>query len=82
MTFVSSYVRRPASCVYLVLQIGGEWWVERETKACGPYQTKEDAEAGAFHILDLFGDPDRRAEIWSPNEEGKMRMIWKGKVEA
>jgi hypothetical protein len=78
MTPGSGYVRKPPSCVYLILQINGEWWVDREGKSCGPCKTKEEAENSAFHLLELFGDPERRAEVWSPGDDGRMRLIWKG----
>ena len=78
MSVGNGYIRKPPSCVYLVLQIGGQWWIDREGKSCGPCQTKDEAEASAFHLLELFGDPERRAEVWSPDDDGKMRLIWKG----
>lgn len=72
---------KPAStCLYLVLQSRGAWWVEREGKSCGPCDTKEEAEGSAFHLIELFGDPARPVEVWSPDDSGKMRMIWRGDV--
>ena len=80
MTFVSSYIRRPPTRVYLVIQIGEQWWVDLEGKSYGPCESKEDAEASAFKLIQLFGGPERRVEVWSPDGEGKMRLVWKGKA--
>ena len=82
MVFVSSYIRRPPSCVYLVLQIGEQWWVDCEGKAFGPCESKEEALAGAFKLIDVFGDPQRRIELWSPGEDRRMRLVWKGSIKA
>jgi hypothetical protein len=41
--------KQPSTCLYLVLESRGAWWVDREGKSLGPYETRDEAESGAFH---------------------------------
>ncbi|MFD2647433.1 hypothetical protein ACFSX5_06430 [Devosia albogilva] len=81
MTVVSSTVGRPSTCLYIVLKAGEGWWVDREGKAFGPCGTKDDAEGAAFKLIELFGDPERPAEVWSPDDSGKIQLVWRGRVQ-
>jgi hypothetical protein len=78
MNYATSYVRKPPTCVYLVLRSREQWWVECEGKPFGPCATQEEAESSASKLMEMFGDPARRAEVWAPDKDGKMRLIWKG----
>lgn len=81
MNFVNIDSKRPATCLYLVLKIGETWWIDREGKPFGPCETKDEAESSAFKLIDLFGDPARPAEVWSPDDAGKMQMLWRGRAQ-
>lgn len=72
--------KRPSACLYLVLQSRGAWWVDREGKSLGPYETRDEAESGAFHLIEAFGDPARPIEVWSRDDTGKVRLLWKGGI--
>jgi hypothetical protein len=80
MNFVDPARKPASSCLYLVLQARGHWWVEREGKSFGPCADKDEAIDSAFKIIQLFGDPARSAEVWAPDEDGKMQLVWKGRV--
>jgi hypothetical protein len=81
MNALGAEFRPGSTCLYLVLPCQNAWWVEREGKSLGPYNTKEDAESGAFHLIETFGDPSRRIEVWSPDGGGKMRLLWRGTIQ-
>ena len=68
-----------STCLYLVIKILGSWYVDREGKPYGPCETPEDAIHGAHKLIELFGDPERPAEIWAPDEAGKMHLVWSSK---
>jgi hypothetical protein len=70
--------RRP-SCVHLVLESRGAWWVDREGRTLGPCTSRHEAIEAALQVVQTFGDPGRRAEIWAPDDSGKMALVWKGK---
>ena len=78
MTGGDTNPKRPSTCLYLVLESRGAWWVDREGKSLGPYETRDEAESGAFHLIEVFGDPARPIEVWSRDDTGKMRLLWKG----
>jgi hypothetical protein len=81
-SFLGAKSRRAPTCLYIVLQSRGAWWVDREGKSLGPYTTRDEAESGAFHLIEVFGDPTRPTEVWSRDDAGKIRLIWKGDIKA
>lgn len=81
MNFISSDMRRPSTCLYIVVRVGDQWWVDREGKSYGPCDTRNEAESAAFQLIELFGDPARPVEVWSPNDDAKIRLVWKGYVQ-
>ena len=81
MNFVSSYVRRPPTCLYIVVKVGDTWWVDREGKSYGHCETRDEAESAAFKLIELVGDPARPVEVWSPNDNARIRLVWKGHVQ-
>ena len=54
MTGGDTNPKRPSTCLYLVLESRGAWWVDREGKSLGPYKTRDEAESGAFHLIEVF----------------------------
>ena len=65
-----------STCYYLVLQSRGAWWVEREGRSLGPCQTIDEAINSALSVVELFGDPQRPAQVWAPDHSGKMKLVW------
>ena len=66
-----------STCLYLVIKVRDSWYVDCEGKPYGPCPTKDEAIHGAHELVRVFGDPERNAEIWVPNEGGKMCLEWK-----
>lgn len=80
--FLSPKSKRAPTCLYIVLQSLGAWWVDEEGKSLGPYATRDEAESGAFQLIEVFGDPTRPAELWSRDDAGEIRLIWKRDINA
>jgi hypothetical protein len=73
---------KPSStCLYLVVESRGAWWIDREAKAFGPCDTRDEAISSAFRLIKLFGDPTRPLEVWATADSGRMELIWKGKAD-
>jgi hypothetical protein len=68
---------RTSICHYLVVSVDGTWWVDCESKPFGPMPTKEAAISSTMKLIEAFGDPNRPADIWAPDETGRSKLIWK-----
>ena len=68
---------KTSTCHYLVVLIDGSWWVDCEGKPFGPIISKEEAIASCVHLIELFSDPQRPADIWAPDETGRSKLVWK-----
>lgn len=66
------------TCVYLVINSRGSWWVDRDGNSYGPCRTRQEAIQSAHVLAGVLRDSRHRAEIWAPDEGGKMRLIWRG----
>ena len=80
MNTPSAPSKRGSTCLYLVLLSRGAWWVEREGKSLGPFDAQDEAQRGAFNLMEVFGDPSRPVEVWAPDDAGKMRLLWSGHI--
>lgn len=70
------------TCWFIVIESMGDWWVDCEGKAYGPFETKDDAEYEAKYIAMTYGDQARRAQVFAAEENGAHRLIWSGPVPA
>jgi hypothetical protein len=68
---------RTSICHYFVVSIDGAWWVDFEGKPFGPMSSKEEAISSTIHLIEVFGDPNRPADIWAPDESGRAKLMWK-----
>lgn len=66
------------TCWFIVIESMGEWWVDCEGKAYGPFESRADAEAEAKYIALTYGDETRRSQVFAAEENGGHRLIWSG----
>lgn len=73
---------RPAmtqrTCWFLVVKVNEQWWVDCEGKGYGPFETRDEAAEGAQRLAAIFGDETRQAQVWAPDDEGRMHIAWQG----
>jgi hypothetical protein len=70
------------TCWFIVIESCGSWWVDCEGKAYGPVSSKEQAVTEAKKLARIFGDPERRSDLWSPDDSGKLQLVWSGEPPA
>jgi hypothetical protein len=66
------------SCWFVVIRAPTAWWVDCEGKAYGPFETREEAAESAVHLARAFGDPERRSDVYVPDDSQKLRLVWSG----
>lgn len=66
------------TCWFVVIRANGAWWVDCEGHAFGPMDDKQEAARLAQKIAETYGDPERRSDVWVPNEAGKHELVWSG----
>jgi hypothetical protein len=64
------------TCWFIVIESVGQWWVDCEGKAYGPFETQDEAKIEAVRIAITYGDRDRRSEVFVANADGAPRRIW------
>jgi hypothetical protein len=52
-----------------------QWWVDCEGKSYGPFETAQQATGNAFRFAEIFGHEGRKAQVFAPDEDGKMRQV-------
>jgi hypothetical protein len=66
------------TCWYIVIESMGQWWVDCEGDAYGPFDNDEIARIEACRIAMSSSDEDgRRAEVWAVEPDGSHRRIWR-----
>ena len=68
------------TCWFIVIHSMGDWWVDCEGKAYGPFESREDAEKEARYIAQTYGDENRRSQVFAAEDDGEHRLIWSGPV--
>ncbi|WP_417309541.1 hypothetical protein [Devosia sp.] len=68
------------TCWFIVLESLGQWWVDCEGKAYGPFADREQASDEARAIAKAFGDPTRTSRVYVPTDGGAHRLIWSGQA--
>lgn len=66
------------TCWFVVIRTPSAWWVDCEGKAYGPFDTREAAAAEAVRLAEAFGDPERRSDVYVPDETGRLQLVWSG----
>ncbi|MFY8032704.1 MAG: hypothetical protein ACOVO5_12800 [Devosia sp.] len=66
------------TCWFIVIRTPSAWWVDCEGKAYGPFGTREDAASNAIRLAQTFGDAQRRSDVYVPDAEEKLTLVWSG----
>jgi len=64
------------TCWFIVIESLGQWWVDCEGKAYGPFVSKDEAKIEAIRIAITYRDTARRSEVFITEPEGSPRRIW------
>jgi hypothetical protein len=64
------------SCWFIVIESMGQWWVDCEGKAYGPFASRDEAQIEAVRIAITYGDRSRRSEVFVSEPDGTHRRIW------
>jgi hypothetical protein len=70
------------TCWFVVIESRGAWWVDCEGRAFGPLESREEAQDYARKLAETYGDPERRSDVWVPDDQGKLRLTWSGPAPA
>ena len=65
-----------AKALYLVIHSRGDWWVDFEGKAHGPFSSRENAALEARSLARFQTHTGRHSEVLVPDEHGKYWVIW------
>ncbi|HEV7278199.1 MAG TPA: DUF2188 domain-containing protein [Devosiaceae bacterium] len=65
-----------STALYVVIFSRGDWWVDVEGRASGPYRTKEDAAVEATHLARFASHSGHESEVLVPDENGRHRIVW------
>lgn len=64
------------SCWFVVIRTPSAWWVDCEGKAYGPFGSRQEAADNAVRLAEAYGDPARRSDVYVPDEDEKLRLVW------
>ena len=64
------------TCWFVVIRTPSAWWVDCEGKAYGPFSTREEAAEDAVRLAQAFGDPARRSDVYVPDDDSKLKLVW------
>lgn len=64
------------TCWFIVIESMGQWWVDCEGKAYGPFESQDEAQVEAKRIAVTYGDQNRRSEVFVAEPDGHHRRIW------
>lgn len=64
------------TCWFIVVESMGTWWIDCEGKAYGPFESQHEARSEATKIATTYGDPDRVALVFAPDDDGQQRLVW------
>jgi hypothetical protein len=65
-----------AKALYLVIQSRGDWWVDFEGKAHGPFPSRSNAALEAQSLARFQAHSGREAEVLVPDEQGRYWVVW------
>lgn len=64
------------TCWFVVIFSNDSWWVDCEGKPYGPFEDQQAAEDNAVRLAETFGDAARRSLVYSPDQLGRLRLLW------
>ena len=64
------------TCLFIVIQSQGNWWVDCEGKAYGPLPNRDGAIQHAREIAKTFTDSERQPQVWTTKPGERPAMIW------
>lgn len=65
-----------AKALYLVIRSQGNWWVDFEGKAHGPFTSRETAALEARSLARFQSHTGRNSEVLVPDDQGKYWVVW------
>jgi hypothetical protein len=65
-----------STALYVVISSRGDWWVDFEGQASGPFATKEDAAVEATQLARFASHSGHDSEVLVPDEHGRHRIVW------
>ncbi|RUT32961.1 hypothetical protein EMQ25_07480 [Arsenicitalea aurantiaca] len=71
-----------AKALYIVLQSRGQWWIDLEGRAFGPFANREAARREAIDLAKFLSHTGRSSEVMVPDEEGAYRLVWESARES
>lgn len=70
-----------STALYVVILSRGDWWVDFEGHANGPFATKEDAALEATQLARFAAHSGHDSEVLVPDEHGRHRIVWASETE-
>jgi hypothetical protein len=62
--------------LYVVILSRGDWWVDFEGKAHGPFSSREEAGEEACQLAQYLAHMGRESEVLVPDDSGRHRVMW------
>lgn len=62
--------------VFLVFPSRGQWWVDLEGNAEGPFGSRADAIVGAIPLAEAIERTGRKAEVLAPGDDSRHHVAW------
>ena len=62
--------------VFLVFPSRGQWWVDLEGNAEGPFDSRADAITGAIPMAQAVEQSGRKAEVLAPGDDSRHHVAW------
>lgn len=65
-----------ATALYVVILSRGQWYVDLEGKAHGPFSSRETAALEGKQLAQLAAHLNRPSEVLVPDQDGKYWVVW------
>jgi hypothetical protein len=65
-----------STALYVVISSRGDWWVDIEGRASGPFATREAAAVEATQLAQFAAHTGRESEVLVPDDSGRHRVVW------
>jgi hypothetical protein len=61
---------------YIVIHSLGGWWIDREGRAYGPFDSQEEAIVAGPNFIEIMGEPTHNNQLYAADEHGKFQVVW------